>query len=366
MALPTPTAAHASAAALDPLTPAELAAVAAATRAADPEWAAIVAEITRRRFLVGAVGAGLTLGVAACGGDDGGAPTTTDATRVVQSADGPVRVPAQPRRIVTVNPYPFGTLVDLGVRAAGTLDEGEEYVTKPNLARWKATPKVNRTSDIDLEKVAALRPDLIIGIDNASYIASVLPKLRRIAPTVLLPFGEDATWQEWSRGTADAVGRGDALEGLRRRYRTRVAEIRTRHADVLARTRFDVLQGGFDEGQCWVYGRRSPIGQILADAGVRFATASARASSTDVDELSYERLSALRDADAIAYYVTRDGAPANEGPALFAQRAWKRLPAARAGALLPFTEFLPGSYGDALAALDELEAGLRRLEADAG
>jgi iron complex transport system substrate-binding protein len=331
--------------------------------APDREWAAIVAELTRRRFLTGAGAAGLALGLAACGGRDDqttgtGAPL---ATRMVASAGGAVRVPAHPARVVTVNPYPFATMVDLGVAPVGTYDEGEAFVTKPNLSRWRTTPKVGSGGSIDLEKVLELKPDLIIGIDKAPYITGVAAKLRRIAPLVLLPFGGAATWRDWSAVTAEALNRAAGVAALRRRYTDRAAQIRATYADQLARIRWDVVQGGFDEGEFWVYGRRSPIGGVLTDAGARLAPASAAVAGSDVEKLSYERLDALDGADAIAYFVTGDGRPANLGPALVAQRGFRRLPAVRGDRLVPFTEFLPGSYGDALAALDELEAGLKRL-----
>ena len=123
------------------------------------------------------------------------------------------------------------------------------------------------------------------------------------------------------------------------------------------------MQGGFDTGQYWLYGPGSDIGQILAGAGVQFATGSAQTPGDANRALSYERIDVLADAGVIGFYANNDGTPNNEGPQLFAQEGFKALDAVKAGRLVPLPDFLPGGYGDALAALDEVETGLKKLQA---
>ena len=135
----------------------------------DPEFAAIVDELTRRGFLTGAAGAAALLGLTACGssGHDAGGSSSAAAptTRTVSTAKGNVTVPADPKRIVAVQPTALATLLDIGVGVVGAYDQGADYISPRYKAKWQAAPKIGTAGQIDVEKVAALHPDLIIGLD---------------------------------------------------------------------------------------------------------------------------------------------------------------------------------------------------------
>ena len=62
----------------------------------------------------------------------------------------------------------------------------------------------------------------------------------------------------------------------------------------------------------------------------------------------------------IGYLSDFDGSPKNED-VLFGQQQFKELAAVRAGRTVPMANLLPQGYGDALALLEQLEAGLRKL-----
>lgn len=318
---------------------------------------------TRREVLgAGALGA-LSLGLAACGG--GGASTAGGTgTRKVPSVNGPIDVPVEPRRVISTDTYSMATHFDLDFAGvAGVYSAGAEYVEPHYLRRWKETPKISSGEvggEIELEKVAALEPDLILAIDAAE---PPYAKLSRIAPTVVMPFSEaEIAWSAMAHSTAEAVNQGTALAALRRHYENKAAQIKQAHAPALAKTGWDILQGGFEPGNFWLYGPGSSVGVILAAAGVRFAAASAGVPGNENKVLSYEKIGVLDDADAIFYYATQEGAPANEGPQLFEQSLWKGLPATAAGHLYGTVYFLPNGYGDAIGALEALEAALRDLE----
>ncbi|WP_328462189.1 ABC transporter substrate-binding protein [Streptomyces sp. NBC_00448] len=325
---------------------------------------------TRRGLLTaGAAGAAL-FGLAACGSNGGGsgseggsgkASKGSSGTRTVDTAKGPVKVPAAPKRVVAINDFPMAAMFDLGLTPAGVFNAGEEYVPPRDLTRWKAIPKVSDGvgGAIQVEKVAALKPDLIIGIDAQANLP--YDQFTALAPTVLLPFSKSkAPWRDMSDQTAAVLGVPDALTKLKQRYTERAAAIKKAHAAVLARTRWDLLQGGFDEGNWWLYGHGSPIGGILADAGAVFATGSTRLA--EQQSVSYELVtSKLSDADAIFYYTTNDGKPANLGLKLFAQKSFQQLAATKAGRLFGSVYFLPGGYEDAIAALGDFEKALGSL-----
>jgi iron complex transport system substrate-binding protein len=313
-----------------------------------------------RREFIGAGGAmALALGLAACGGSAATAGSGTGSrSRLVPSArGGHVRVPANPRRIVSIQPSITDSLYDFGLLPIGVYNLGAEYVSPRYIKRWNRATKIGVNGVISVEKIATLNPDLIIGSDY-SWNTKYYGQLKQIAPTVITPV---TNWQAISESTAEAVNRMSDLRALQKQLLKRSAEIKATYAAVLAKYRWDILQGGFDSGEFWLYGPGSDTGQIIGRAGVQFASASAAVKGESVKQLSYEHISILSDADVIGFYSGYNGKPTNDGPALFAQPQFKQLDAVKAGRTVPFPDFLPGGYGDALAVLDELESGLKQL-----
>jgi iron complex transport system substrate-binding protein len=326
----------------------------------------VAADISRRRFLGGAAAAGLSLGLAACGADSGSSTTTAAAAdRTVSTPNGEIKVPASPSRVISINDFSLYTMLDLQVTPIGIYSAGMEYVPPAYLDRVKPLKVINDVKvagGLDLEKIASLQPDLIIGIDaqKAPYA-----QLKDIAPTVLLPFNSTGgEWKAMARGTAEALGKQDDLRALDAKLKQRATKVRQDHADALSSMTFDLIQGGFDAGQFWTYGPKSNIGEVLAETGMTFAAAS-RAAVKDGGQgtVSYENVDRLQDADVLFYYTTNDGKPANLGPKLFALETFKRLPAVKAKRMIGSINFLLTSYGSAGDALDELDRGLGQISA---
>ncbi|WP_433065491.1 ABC transporter substrate-binding protein [Dactylosporangium sp. CS-033363] len=319
--------------------------------------------VSRRGLLAGGLGVAALFGLAACGADDdgpsaGGGSQAASGTRKIDTAKGSIEIPAQPARVVTIQPSASATLYDLGVVPVGVYDQGEEYISPRYKDRWTPATKIGTAGQIDLEKVAALKPDVIIGVDYP-WNTDVYDKLSALAPTVIATAD---TWQATARTTADAAGKLDRIADLERQITERSNAIKSTYAAVLGRYKWNILQGGFDQGQYWVYGPGSDVGTILAAAGIQFAPASAAVSGPGNQALSYERIDALADGDVIGFYAGYDGKPNNEGPKLWAQPAFTNLAAAKNNRLVPIPDFLPGGYGDALAVLDQVEAGLKTLQ----
>ena len=330
----------------------------------DEEFRRMVGELTRRGVLVGGIAAVAGFGLAGCGSSAGqlDSPGSATATRLVSSVHGQIAVPARPTRVVTLDGFTMAAMFDLGVNPVGVYSAGEQYVEPQFVQKWRSISKISDGTvggAINVEKVVALAPDLILGIDgqNPPY-----DQLKAIAPTVILPFNASkAPWRDMAQDTATALGQADAFAALKKRYAARAAGIKAKYAAELASVRWDVLQGGFDSGEFWLYGPASPIGGILTDAGVRFATASQAVGASGQENVSYENIGRLQDADAILYYTTNSGAPANLGPELFGQALWKALPAVKADRLYGTVYFLPSGYSDALGVLDVLETALAKL-----
>ncbi|MCY8232330.1 iron-hydroxamate ABC transporter substrate-binding protein [Priestia endophytica] len=101
-------------------------------------------------------------------------------TITYQSENGPIKVPAHPKRVVVLGSY-VGDLLSLDVNIVGV----EEWAKKSPLFE-KELKDVPVVSDEDIEKIMELEPDLIIGADTNKN----LNKLKKIAPTVTYTYGK--------------------------------------------------------------------------------------------------------------------------------------------------------------------------------
>ncbi|MDM8148223.1 iron-hydroxamate ABC transporter substrate-binding protein [Priestia megaterium] len=95
-------------------------------------------------------------------------------TITYQSEDGPVKVPANPKRVVVLGSY-VGNVMSLGVNIVGV-----DSWSKMNPRFEKKLKGVEEVSDENLEKIIKLKPDLIIGLSSTKNV----DKLKKIAPTV--------------------------------------------------------------------------------------------------------------------------------------------------------------------------------------
>ncbi|KIF72906.1 iron siderophore-binding protein [Streptomyces sp. 150FB] len=176
-----------------------------------------------------ALGVGL---LTACGSDPAEKPSdntpgvATGAFPVtVEHAFGSTTIPKAPQRVVTVGYTDDQDVLALGVKPVGMVDQYPNPAGKtPDInTQWPwvkdkwggARPEVimnNGDSGPNYEKIAALRPDLIIAvyseIDQDAY-----DKLSKIAPTVGRTKGEkepfSAPWQQNAVHIAKALGKAD-------------------------------------------------------------------------------------------------------------------------------------------------------------
>jgi iron complex transport system substrate-binding protein len=313
-----------------------------------------VDDVTRRELLTIAVTAAF---LAACGEDKEEAPSPEATTRTIDTAKGQVTIPVSPERVICVINYAMHALFSLGFNPIGVPDGFASAVLPEHAALYEATAKVGPWNQIDLEKVAGLNPDLILGLD-IEWNTPIYDRLAAIAPTALFTLTGTSDWAWVTAEFAGAVGRTKELEALETQYRDRVASIRSTYAEILGSTRWAIaneFQGG------WVlWYPDSSGGQVMTDAGVQLAVAAAGRSG-NFSQLSHEQINELADADVI---VIRSSSPtgfAVNTQAWIDQPAFKLLKAARDGHVYPLTRLFPYSYRDALALLDEVEGILSKL-----
>ncbi|MDE3721825.1 ABC transporter substrate-binding protein [Nocardiopsis sp. N85] len=186
--------------------------------------------------------AAAVLVLSGCGSTDAATDAATEAggggaeeTRVVDTDQGEVTVPVDPRRVVVLNYALAGYLYDLDVPVAATIPEdadGEGVFSEfwAEEAEEDGTEFLPWSTDgFDMEAVLGAEPDLIIagGIGFPLVQAvDAYDRLGEIAPTVIVS-GSHTTWQDQFGFLAEEVfDRGERYDALVAAFDERVEEVR--------------------------------------------------------------------------------------------------------------------------------------------
>ncbi len=113
--------------------------------------------------------------------------TSAPPTRAVTHALGQTTIPGQPQRIVVLNQYSLlDYLLAVDIKPVGST--GDAAADCPFgvwlCSRTAGVEMVGDTEEPDLERIAALKPDLIL---SNPWQEDIYPKLGQIAPTVAVP-----------------------------------------------------------------------------------------------------------------------------------------------------------------------------------
>ena len=314
-----------------------------------------IEDLTRREFISSAFGAALLI---ACGDDEEDAPTPMAATRLVETLNGEIEVPSRPQRVVTTHYIATFTLLELGYSPVGVARGGLDYLSEHD-GRLASLPEVNPTnSEPDIELIASLKPDLILGSDFIDPEQRRLPydRLSTIAPTVVVEWqAAAANWQTQSESYASAVGLTTEFGELRREFQLRCDAIKATYAAQLDRYTWDLVLGG--DGAYFVYSPRSAGGQVLAAAGIRLGAGADLPEN--FEKVSYEQIFRLAETGVIAL-DGRESAAANV-QALIDQPLFRDLEASRSDRVHKVPWFFPSSYKTAMALLGGVEAVLKQI-----
>ncbi len=291
------------------------------------------------------------------------APAVAQDTRILTTSFGDVEIPADPQRIVTTHYIATQPLLDLGVTPVGTGNIDEANTTYWDII--KDVPFVTAGAELNIEQVAALKPDLIFEINIADE--KRIEQLRQIAPVVIIGIrGDDrANWQGRVRQIADAVNRLDAYEAQEASLEARQAAIRAQYADILAAERFAAI-AVWTPGEPVLFTSNSMTGKILSGAGAIYSDGSEALkldNGADVD-LSDETIGdAVADASVVLYNVNIDGSD-NAATTEFKQSpVFTSMPAVAAGKAYPLGKATIAGFGDANSILDFFEKTLASLAA---
>ncbi|MFH9072864.1 ABC transporter substrate-binding protein [Streptomyces alboflavus] len=308
--------------------------------------------------------ASLVLTACGSGGDDSGDKAA--GTRSVKAENGTIKVPADPRRIVTIGNtnLPF---IDLGGKPVGVTEVSDselDVLPAKQKAAYEAAEVVGSNGgEVDLEKLAGLKPDLILVQFHSKDWDKVGKRLESIAPTV--SWGLDTEWKAFAGEIAEAADLTDALSRQTADFKKKVAKIQKAYRKTIDDTSFvDVSRGDWsDPGTFYI----ADIGcsEIARDdIGFDLPEAAKGKDPLAYESLPFEQIGELSKYDVITYPVDAGGRPAEPFVPVTKTNSWKSLPAVNSGRALGV--FCPGnnSYGPVLRYLDSLDRALATLAPD--
>ena len=237
----------------------------------------------------------------------------------------PLCLPENPRRIVALDPtFSLGMPIELGMPLVGAPLAGMSDEALKAKAKAAGIEDLGTFFEPSIEKIIALRPDLIIGAGMLGTEA--YERASKIAPTALVMA---KNWKSFYRTIAEIGGRGDEMDTLFSEYNLRVAEIRERvPKDIkvsVVRITPNEFQVYLDKPNTW-----APF-DVLREAGVKRTSFETSSTNEPTKRLDFEGLIEL-DGDILLYIVggSNDSATSGRHEAVISHPLWQMLPAVKA------------------------------------
>jgi iron complex transport system substrate-binding protein len=187
--------------------------------------------------------------------------TVSPDCRMIVHPLGETCVPEQTSRVVALDHTAAGDLLSLGVMPIGVANN-----LLPQIATLVPdVPRLGQSNQINLEAVAALQPDLILG--GAWEIEAVYDKLSAIAPTVTFAMQTTADWQQPFRFHGVVLGMEAKAENVLSQYQQRVEALKGQLSEQPS-MQVSLVRVMDRAGQIGLYLKNCFGGSILADLGV--------------------------------------------------------------------------------------------------
>lgn len=271
---------------------------------------------------------------AATGGRDGAFPVT------IEHTFGSTEITEEPQRVLSLGYQEHDPILALGVTPIAVRywfgDESDVIFPWAEDEAGGAAPEIlNMPSDINFERIAALEPDLILGVYSGMTVRDY-ELLSHIAPTVAqtdryIDYGTPG--QEHTLTVGKALGREDRARELIADVETRFDEVRAAHPEWEGRSAVVATYG--EDGQFSAFASEDPRARFFTSLGFHVpAEIDQLAGGQFYTEISRERADLL-DADLLVWdqlSYTPGGRATVEGNPLV-----QRLGAMRDGRVL----FLP-------------------------
>lgn len=308
--------------------------------------------------------------LAACGNNEAEKPAeekekentakTEETSYTVQHAMGETTLEKTPERVVILTNEGTEALLAMGVKPVGAVqswtgDPWYDHISK----EMKDVQVVGVESQVNVEAIAALKPDLIIG--NKMRQENIYEQLNAIAPTI---FAETlrGDWQENFKLYAKAINKDEKGQEVLTQYEDKIAELKETLSDKLT---MEVSMVRFMAGDVRIYHKDTFSGVILEQLGF------ARPESQNVNDFAEknatkERMPAM-DGDVLFYFTYETG----EGEASKLEKDWiedplfKNLEVSKKGNVFKVDDTVWNTAGGVIAAnlmLDDLEEKFKKVK----
>ncbi len=260
------------------------------------------------------------LALVACGDDDetsaGSAPApTTEAAAdafpvTIEHKYGSTTIEEAPERVAVVGLREQDALLALGIVPVATTEWYGEHPgaifpwARDELGDAEPPTVLSYQDGIEVEKVAATRPDVILGI-YSGMTKKEYETLSRLAPVVAQPKGEPdygSSWQDETLITGRAVGKADEAQKLVDETEAKLAGVADEHPEFEGQEAAIVsdYQGVF------VYGPSDVRSRFLVELGFTYPPALRDAFPDEFGgQLSEERMDAL-DVGTLVWFADGD------------------------------------------------------------
>ncbi|WP_375477319.1 ABC transporter substrate-binding protein [uncultured Nostoc sp.] len=191
-------------------------------------------------------------------------------SRLIKHAMGETWIPIHPQRVVILHGFLWEDAIALGLKPVGAAVRGWASITPPqiSLEQQQGVVDVGYTPT-NIEKVLALKPDLILGTFDAQK--DIYPFLSHIAPTVIVEI-DIHDWKDHFLRVAEVLGKTKEAQKVITDYNSRLQNFRDAIGDRLPKIRLSVI--GFEKEICWLFNQQknSFSYRILSEAGLIHTT----------------------------------------------------------------------------------------------
>jgi len=281
------------------------------------------------------------------------APASASAdVRTVTHSMGKTDIQGTPARVVVLTNEGTEALLALGVKPVGAVKSwtGDPWY-KHIAADMDGVTVVGEESQPNIELIASLKPDLIIG--NKLRQEKVYDQLKAIAPTV---FSETlrGEWQANFLLYAEALGKAEEGKKIIADYDSRTADFKAKAGDKL-NEKVSVVR--FMAGKTRIYLEDTFTGVAFSKLGITRPD-NQKYTDTFVEEITKERLPEV-DADRLFYftYETGDGKATQMEEEMLKDPLWQSLSVVKNNKAIRVDDAIWNTAGGVIAAnlmLDEL------------
>ncbi|MBB6171885.1 iron complex transport system substrate-binding protein [Nocardiopsis mwathae] len=273
-----------------------------------------------RKHALGAMLLTLTLALTACGGGqdassggdasgDGAFPVT------IGHKFGETEITAEPEKVVTLGLSDQDAVLALGVKPVGAVD----WFKEDPYGKWPWTKElwgdeapeiVGERDEYNMEKIAALEPDVIIaqysGMQQEQY-----DKLSEIAPVVAQPKDHPdyaAPWKEMAQRIGQALGRETEMDKLIEATDAKFAQVREEHPEFADET--VIVADSFEPGVYSAFAATDPKALFFQELGFQLSDDVDDLVENDMNvaEFGSEKLDLLDSADRVVWVTSGEEA----------------------------------------------------------